>query len=264
MIAAKEIICKQIPKTCSEKGPQRLWRSHSDAVNKALLNRWLPEGQVENLLKTDLYDEAVSDGLAGLLASRARRVLYTDISLEVHRMAKGRHSSLETVGTDVRCLPFANGTFDGIISNSTLDHFESLDDMVTSLRELHRVLRQGGQMILTLDNLANPIILLRNWLPYRLLQRLNIIPYYMGITLAPHRLQHLLKEIGFKVLQAEAILHCPRVLAVAMAHWIEKYASPKTQSYFLGFLHGFEGLSRWPTRFLTGYFIAVRAIKPDR
>ena len=76
----------------------------------------------------------------------------------------------------MRHLPFAQGAFDGIVSNSTLDHFQSLDDLLVSLKELFRVLRPGGQMILTLDNLSNPIILLRNWLPLRLLKRLKIVP----------------------------------------------------------------------------------------
>jgi ubiquinone/menaquinone biosynthesis C-methylase UbiE len=216
---------------------------------------------MENLLKTDLFDEAVSDGLSSLLSVRSKRVFYIDASLEVHRRAKRRHPNLQTVGTDVRCLPFADGTFDGIVSNSTLDHFKSLDDLVISLKELYRVLQQGGQMILTLDNLANPIILLRNGLPFHLLYYMKIVPYYVGVTLGPHRLQRLLKEIGFKVLEVDAIMHCPRVLAVAIAHWMERHTSPKTQRYFLRFLMAFEGLSCLPTYFLTGHFIAVRAMR---
>jgi ubiquinone/menaquinone biosynthesis C-methylase UbiE len=176
-------------------------------------------------------------------------------------MARCRYPDLYTVGADVRDLPFANGTFDGIVSNSTLDHFESLDDLSGSLQELFRVLRPGGQMILTLDNLSNPIILLRNCLPFPLLKRLKIVPYYVGVTLGPHRLQHLLEEIGFKVLEVDAIMHCPRVLAVAIARWMERYASPKAQRCFLRFLMAFETLSCLPTRFLTGYFIAVKVMR---
>lgn len=249
------------PGAYQNKGFQKLWRTHSDSVNQALLTRWLLNGQMENLLKTDLFDEAVSDGLSSLLNVRSKRVFYIDASLEVHRRAKRRHPNLQTVETDVRCLPFADGTFDGIVSNSTLDHFKSLDDLVISLKELYRVLQQGGQMILTLDNLANPIILLRNGLPFHLLYYMKIVPYYVGVTLGPYRLQRLLKEIGFKVLEVDAIMHCPRVLAVAIAHWMERHTSPKTQRYFLRFLMAFEGLSCLPTRFLTGHFIAVRAMR---
>ena len=244
-----------------ESGLQRLWRAHSDSVNKGLLTRWLPDREIESLLKTDLFDEAVSDGLSSLLNSLAKRIFYIDTSFEVHQRAKRRHPNLQTIRTDVRCLPFSQGSFDGIISNSTLDHFKSHDEILISLRELYRVLRPGGQLILTLDNLANPIVLLRNGLPFRLLYRLKIIPYYVGVTLGPYRLQHLLKEAGFKVLEVDAILHCPRVFAVAIARLLERHASPKTQEAFLRFLMAFENFSHLPTRFLTGHFIAVKATK---
>jgi SAM-dependent methyltransferase len=250
-----------LPESYQALGLQKLWRAHSDSVNKALVARWRPVGQMDTLLKTDLFDEAVSDGLSSLLNSLAKRVFYMDSALEVHEMAKRSHSRLQTIGADVRDLPFANGTFDGIVSNSTLDHFESLDDLSGSLQELFRVLRPGGQMILTLDNLSNPIILLRNCLPFPLLKRLKIIPYYVGVTLRPKRLEYLLKEIGFEVLEVDAIMHCPRVLAVTMVRWVEKHTSLRTQRSFLRLLMAFEGLSRLPTRFLTGYFVAIKATK---
>ena len=250
-----------LPETYQSQGLQKLWRAHSDSVNKALVARWRPAGQMDTLLKTDLFDEAVSDGLSPLLNSLAKRVFYIDSALEVHEMAKCRYSRLQTIGADVRHLPFANDTFDGIVSNSTLDHFESPGDLSGSLQELFRVLRPGGQMILTLDNLSNPMILLRNWLPYPLLKRLKIVPYYVGVTLRANRLEYLLKETGFEVLEVDAIMHCPRVLAVTIARWVEKHTSLRTQKSFLRLLMAFEGLSRLPTRFLTGYFVAVKVRK---
>ena len=261
LTAEEENIWEGFPKTYQAQGPQRLWRTHSDSVHKALVARWEPVGQIETLLKTDLFDEAVGGGLLPLLASQANRVIYIDTSLEVHQMARSRFPGLHTVVADVRRLPFAQDTFHGIVSNSTLDHFQSLDDLLVSLKELFRVLRPGGQMILTLDNLSNPIILLRNRLPFRLLKRLKIVPYYVGVTLGPHQLEHLLKENGFEVLEVDAIMHCPRVLAVRVARWVENHTPPGAQRFFLRLLMAFEGLSRLPTRFLTGYFVAVKAIK---
>jgi len=261
LVTKKEEDREGSPGAYQDEGFQKLWRTHSDAVNQVLLTRWLLSEQTEWLLKTDLFDEAVSDGLSSLLNVRSKRVFYIDASFEVHQMAKRRHPNLQAIRTDVRCLPFADGTFDGIVSNSTLDHFKSLDDLVISLRELYRVLRPGGQVILTLDNLANPIVLLRNWLPFRLLHRLKIVPYYIGVTLRPNHLQRLLEKIGFHILEVDAIMHCPRLLAVAMAHWMERHTSPKTQRYFLGFLMAFERLSSFPTRFFTGHFIAVKAMR---
>lgn len=261
LTADEENIWEGFPKTYQAQGPQRLWRTHADSVHKALVARWGPVGQIETLLKTDLFDEAVGDGLLPLLASRANRVIYIDTSLEVHQMARSRSPGLNTIVADVRRLPFAQDTFHGIFSNSTLDHFQSLDDLLVSLKELSRVLRPRGQIILTLDNLSNPIILLRNRLPFRLLKRLKIVPYYVGVTLGPHQLEHLLKNNGFEVLEVDAIMHCPRVLAVRVARWVENHTPPRAQRFFLRLLMAFEGLSRLPTRFQTGYFVAVKARK---
>jgi SAM-dependent methyltransferase len=249
------------PETYQAQGLEQLWRAHSDSVNKALVARWRPAGPVDTLLKTDLFDEAVSDGLSPLLDALAKRVFYMDSALEVHEMAKYRYPCLHTVGADVRHLPFADGTFDGIVSNSTLDHFEFPGDLSVSLQELYRVLRPGGQMILTLDNRSNPVILLRSCLPFRWLKRLKIVPYYVGATVRVKRLESLLRQAGFEVLKTDAILHCPRLLAVRAARWVENHTSRRTQKSYLRLLMAFEGLSRLPTRFLTGYFIAVKVTK---
>jgi SAM-dependent methyltransferase len=247
--------------TWKQTGRHMLWRAHSDAVNRALFAGWLPEERVERLLKTDLFDEACSDGLFPLLLSRAQTLIGMDLSVVVVHAAMSNHTSLQATGGNVRCLPFADGVFGAVVSNSTLDHFESLDEMVASLRELRRVLRTGGQLLLTLDNPANPVIALRNALPFPMLHRLGLVPYYVGATCGPEQLRHILEQLDFDVLEVKAVMHCPRVLAVAAAVVLERRAGPETQRRFLRFLTAFERLANWPTQFLTGYFVAVKAIK---
>lgn len=132
-----------------------------------------------------------------------------------------------------------------------------------SLYELHRVLRVGGQLIITLDNLANPVVALRQVLPFRLLNHLGIVPYYVGVTFGPRRLLRILNQVGLEVGKVTAVMHCPRVLAVMLAYVLERYATPVIQRFFLRALMAFEHLSRWPTRFFTGYFVAVSAIKRE-
>jgi SAM-dependent methyltransferase len=250
-----------VGKTWQDAHPQRLWRVHSDAVNHALFARWLPVTRVERLLKTDLFDEAVSDGIYPLLACRARGVVGLDISPLILEQARASWSGVHASGADVRFLPFADGTFDVVVSNSTLDHFDSLDDVLVSLREIHRVLRDGGRLLLTMDNLRNPMISLRNALPVRSLQRLGLVPYSVGATCGPSRLFRLLSDAGFEVLQADAVMHCWRVLAVALSRIVERFGNPDVQRRYLRLLTSCEALSGWPLRFFTGHFIAVLAGK---
>ena len=239
--------------------PQTLWRAHSNAVHLQLLARWLSEDRVKHLLKTDVFEEACSEGLYSLLALKAECVVGMDLSGSTLSSARTRHASLCAVGADTRRLPFADGAFDVIVSTSTLDHFRSHSEIVTSLQEFLRVLRPGGQLLLTLDNPANPLVGLRNALPFGLLHRLRIVPYYVGATYGPRGLRRLLPQVGFEVLEVSTVLHCPRVFAVAIAGVLEGRAARETQKRFLGLLAAFERLARWPTHFVTGYFVAVRA-----
>jgi SAM-dependent methyltransferase len=132
----------------------RAVRAYSDLVNRSLLDGWLPE-LVDSVLKTDLFDEIAGEGLVGSLAARAGRVVGIDVSPWVVRKAVSRNPGLEGVVADVHALPFEPTSFDLVVSNSTLDHFESRDEIDHALDELARVLRPGGTLVVTLDNAAN-------------------------------------------------------------------------------------------------------------
>jgi SAM-dependent methyltransferase len=237
-----------------------LWRRHSDAVYYHLLQQWLSGSPVDKLLKTDLFDEAMSEGLVPLLETKANHVLAIDVSAEIVAMAARRYANLELKVADVRALPFEDAAFDAIVSLSTLDHFEITDDIVKGLQELYRVLRPGGQLLLTMDNLANPAVWLRNALPFSLLHQWGIVPYYVGKTCGPRRLKAYVRCAGFSVREMAAVMHCPRVLAVAAARLLTK-CSRSTQARYLHVLSACERLQSWPTRYFTGYFTAIRAEK---
>jgi SAM-dependent methyltransferase len=238
-----------------------LWRAHSDAVNGALLASWWPVDDARLVLKTDLFDEAVAPGLYPSLASRASKVIGIDVSALVVRMARARYHALPAVVTDVRGLPFQGGAFDLVVSNSTLDHFGATHEIVASLLELRRVLRPGGHLLLTLDNRTNPFVALRNVVPFRLLSALGLVPYPVGVTCGARRLGRMLQEAGFDVLRVGTLLHCPRVLAVAAARLLERRAGSQLQARYLRLLMSFERLAHWPTRSLTGHFVAALAVK---
>ena len=53
------------------------------------------------------------------------------------------------------------GSFDLVVSTSTLDHFGHASDIGDALAELNRVLRKGGELVITMDNTGNPVIALR-------------------------------------------------------------------------------------------------------
>lgn len=243
-------------------GDGRLWRRHSDAINGTLVARWLVPSSTGRVLKTDLFDEAMGVGLAPLLATRARRIAAIDIAPSVLRAAAMRYPDVDVVAADVRRLPFADASFDAVVSNSTLDHFAARDEIRASLAGIHRVLRPGGRLVLTLDNLRHPGVAIRNAMPAGLLRRIGLVPYPVGATLGPRGLMRMVRASGFDVLEVDALLHCPRALAVRRASRLERAGDTGSERRFLARLGRWERLSRLPTRFLTGHYVGVLARKP--
>ena len=253
--------------------PQRLWRRHSDRVNTDLVQRWLPP--VESVLKTDLFDEAVGTGLYPTLAERAGRVVGIDASQQVVEAAKRRYPELEAVRADVRALPLADAELEAVVSNSTLDHFDDAAQIEVALGELARVLRPGGILLLTLDNPLNPIVAVTKALPRQELNRVwsrvgrasarsGLVPYYVGATLTPKRLRTALAAAGFELQELGAIVHFPRAAGVLVGKRLEQRGSALAQERFVATLWRAERLGAWPTRFVTGHFLAVRARRAPR
>ncbi len=244
-----------------DRGRQRLWRQCSDAIYQRLLERMLVPGRSQCALKTDLWDEVYGGGLMPFLQTRAREVYGIDIAEGTVHLAQQSSNGLKAVVGDVRKLPFPDGIFDLVVSNSTLDHFMQKQDLRKAIGELARVLEPGGQLLISLDNPANPIIRLRMLLPVNWLQRLGLIPYYVGATLGAAELCRVLEANGLRVERLEPAVHCPRVLMVALAALMQRWAPRTWQARFVDFQHRFEPMGRWPTRFLTGHYSVVRAIK---
>ena len=231
-------------------GPPRLWRRQSDAVHGALLARWLPPGG--RILKTDLFDEAIGDGLAPELLSRGAQLSGIDVAPLAVERALARHPQLTAQAGDVRRLPFGDASFDAVVSTSTLDHFDDFGEAGHALVELGRVLRPGGLLVLTVDNRANPLLALRTVLPGALLERAGVTPYAMGASRGPRGTAATVRDAGFELVRREAILHFPRVLAARLPE-----RTP------LRVVLAAERLHSLPSRWLTAHYVAVLARKPQ-
>jgi ubiquinone/menaquinone biosynthesis C-methylase UbiE len=196
----------------------------------------------------------------------SEKIVGTDVSLLVARAAKKRMEDQwggwrKATVSDARQQAFKSNVFDEIISNSTLDHFSGKKDIIESLRELRRVLKPGGTLIITLDNPWNPVVSVRNRLPYRWLKFLGVIPFYMGVTLSRSELIRALESNGFRVEDSTAIVHSPRILAIWAGHILARLGWGRTKAVLHHLLRGFEFLERLPTKSLTGYYVAVKARK---
>lgn len=239
---------------------QGLWRQYCDSVYLKLLDRWLPSGPSSCSLKTDLYDEAMDEGLLPRLHQASRRIVGLDLSLPVAGEAGRKYSYLRATLADARVLPFSDNVFDLVLSNSTLDHFPSPEDIATALAELARVMTSGGELIITLDNLQNPIVRARSLLPLSLLRRTGIVPYYVGATHGRRGLVEALAQAGFEIKDLTAIMHSPRVLMVPIAQRLAR-AGGGTRRRFVRSLMAWEALEHFPGRYFTGHYVCARAVR---
>ena len=96
------------------------------------------------MLKTDLWDEAVADGVAPALADHADEVHGVYVAPLTVAAAARRHPWLTTAEADVTALPAEDGAYDAILSLSTLDHLPGRGEVEDGLGELRRVLRPWG------------------------------------------------------------------------------------------------------------------------
>jgi len=239
-----------------------LWRNYCDRINNDILARRLqkeyPDGK---LLKPDLHEEAAGIGLYHFLHKKTEFVAGMDIGFFPVRESTKLNPGLKGICADVRNLPFQDETFDVIVSTSTLDHFQGEQEIYAGLKEIQRVLKPQGELLLTLDNPLNPLVWIRNKLPFRLLNRFGLVPYFVGKTLAPSKIKQYLAHSNMKVVQSDAVMHIPRVFAVLFSGWVERFMDEKAQHRFLRFLLSFECMASWPTRYRTGNFFAIKAFK---
>ncbi|WP_222598351.1 class I SAM-dependent methyltransferase [Lentzea tibetensis] len=88
------------------------------------------------------------------LALRGHEVVGTDLSpvaaARASQEASQRGVRVLTAAADMRALPFRDGEFDVVLAaDNALPHLLTPEDVLAALREMRRVLRPGGRLVLT-------------------------------------------------------------------------------------------------------------------
>ncbi|UCH51621.1 MAG: methyltransferase domain-containing protein [Chloroflexota bacterium] len=245
----------------------KLLGEHKRKTYLNLLARWVDITAMQRILKTDLFAEAfVVEQFLFDIAQENSNIIAFDVASEIVTFAKSnaeRHgvNGGEYLCCDVKHIPLQDNSIDLIISDSTLDHFPTEADIITALMELGRVLRTDGVLILSIDNKRNlsypPYFLIRLWM------WLKLSPYFIGRTLALSKLKHVLEEIGLNVEESTAILHYPHPdgLVRWLEHSLRKLGRGKFDNAISRTLACLEGMEKRRIKYLTGRYIAVKAVK---
>ena len=130
-----------------------------------------------------------------------------DVSISTAKRAynRFRNLGLNAVNCDLRQQPFSTAAFDLVISPSSLDHFETRQDFVVALRELTRLVKPGGILVITLDNPSNPLYHILRWA-----SKNRLAPFPLGYTETATALEKDVRGLGFEVLGRDWLLHNPR------------------------------------------------------
>lgn len=218
-----------------------------------------PDSRIHTVLKTDLFEEAYGgDELLFSLPFDARIKLGFDLSPETvdraARRERGRACLL--INADVRRLPFADQCVDVVLSNSTLDHFDTEREIEESLAELVRVLKPGGILLVTLDNPRNLLfVLLRGALPWMGLR------FRLGKTLPLRKLLQILEREGLAIQSTAWLIHNPRFLSTLLFLSLRRLLGARADSPIQWLIGAFSKFDNMPTRGFTGAFLAACARK---
>jgi SAM-dependent methyltransferase len=238
------------------------WRQYMKMVYKRLMDSWFQNGSVLTL-KTDLFEEAFT--VHSLLPEMPDGSVGLDYSLRIASAARDRirkkAGGFHTLVCDLRHLPFRSDCFDQILSPSSLDHFNGKNEIDEAISELCRIMKPGGILILALDNPHNPVVWIRNHLPFSWLNRTGLVPYYVGPTCTDSEAIEKLRAAGMEVTNSTAVAHAPRLPAIWLSMLAEYLHSPRLGDWLYRYFRMWDVLEKWPFRKQTGYYIALRAVK---
>ena len=132
------------------------WRQADDTFDHERLDLLLSRVEPgEHVLEVDCGPGV----LARKMMDKGAIVQGTDVSIVAVERARAKGIPAQRVNVDVEPLPFPDGTFDTVVSNSMIEH---RFDHERALDECVRVLNPGGKFIICLPNIAH--WLCRLWL----------------------------------------------------------------------------------------------------
>ncbi len=194
------------------------WAAHTEQVSLPLFGAVLDSARVT--AGTRLLDAGCGAGLLALLASlRGAQVAALDASAALLAIVRQRVPTADVREGDLEALPFADHAFDAVTAVNSLFYAA---DMPGAMRELVRVVRPGGRVVVTA------------WGPPERCQFLAAVmpaltplmpppppgasPAHPGALSQPGALAEVLKQAGLRVVQQGEVV-CPFVFPDTEISW---------------------------------------------
>lgn len=140
------------------------------------------------------------------MSNKAKKIISVDFADPIIEYHRQNNPDFRLVQADAQNLPFKNESFDTVLA---LDIIEHLYSPLEFLNEINKVLKKGGQLILTTPNTANvfektlktllkpPLIALRKIFPKYLQEKPHATTHVKEFSV--RELSSLLKKGGFRI-----------------------------------------------------------------
>jgi SAM-dependent methyltransferase len=203
----------------------RLWGAHAEDYAAYLEQGTLPlQGAALDAAHvtpgTRLLDAGCGAGLLALLASlRGARVTALDASPALLAIARERLPAADVREGDLEALPFADASFDVVTAVNSVFYAA---DMAAAMRELGRVVRPGGRVVVTAwgppERCEFLTALMSAIGPFMPPPPPGAPPGGPGALSAPGALAAVLERAGLRVVEEGAVA-CPFVWPSAEVAW---------------------------------------------
>jgi len=219
----------------------KYWQQADDTFDMErldLIARHVAPG--ENVLEVDCGPGV----LAKMMQERGAHVTGTDLSIVAVERARAKGIPAQQVDVDTEPLPFADASFDTVVSNSMIEH-RFLPER--SFNECARVLKPGGKFIVCLPNMAH--WLCRWWIITGRFPYVDNSPtdtlHIRFFTVAEAK--KLCSSRGLRVLEADG----------SASLWAKEFYPPLVRSRRVRRLYSWLA-HRWPSLFARDFVILCR------
>jgi len=220
----------------------------------ALIERYIGPLNGKCVLKLDLWNEAFNTRILHWMKDQGADVYGLDISRVIISRAGSNsvifNNHLELVQADIRQIPFADNTFDFVYTMGTIEH---IDDYNIAIKEVHRVLKDGGKAIIGVPYKWN--LFLRP-LIVKILDLFGKYPYSPEKSFSYKEFKNAVEEQDLQVRSRSGILAIPGLFRLADLYLFSR----KIPFYRLTplIIRPFEFMEkRWDWASRLGYLIAL-------